>query len=229
MCYGAESGGEGWWKAVAKVRKKLQRKAKRDIVFIDQSAIKLNPQRGYGLAPAGQRAVVSGVKPEAYENRYDFMGAINSEKTLALDHMTPAWRQWYECKGWTKELVLNFIAGNLRRKMVSENLKSPIICIDKALSITPAQVKNRLRMSGYTDIGDVVVLPTASAKHISPLDNCLWKEWKGRIRRAKPSTNDSMVEEMLRSWEAITPEHLAHYYRHCALMRGADPYQEKSQ
>ena len=123
-----------------------------------------------------------------------------------------------------KDTVLGFIRSKVAPAIVEVGVKEPKVVVDKALRITAAEIREELKEGGVNDALPPLVMPRATAKYLSPLDNTLWHELKDRVRKRKPTTASGMAGIIREEWNAITPAHLHHYYHHCGLTRRSDPH-----
>ena len=108
-----------------------------------------------------------------------------------------------------------------------EGLKGVKVVVDKALRIKAAEVRAAMTAGGAEDVAPAVVLPTATAKFVSPLDNTLWHQLKSAVRRRETTTEEGIVRAIREEWNAISSDQLHNYYKHCALTRGDDLYKGK--
>ena len=76
---------EPYRESVIEMRKKCQNVAKKRLVFIDGSGMRVEPR---GLAPVGQTPKTTAEKAEKYEPRVDIMGAISFNSPLACETKT---------------------------------------------------------------------------------------------------------------------------------------------
>ena len=97
--------------------------------------------------------------------------------------------------------------------------------MDKGLAFKKEEVKEALQDGGATNLHDVWIFPTNTAKFVSPLDNTLWHGLKDRVRARKPETEDSTARIMKKEFMATLPTEIQNYYSHCCLTKRADPYQ----
>ena len=193
------------------------------LIFVDQSRINMNPGPNDGLSPSGEQTVVIGKRPKNWEPRFDFMGACTGRRLLALETRTPAERKAAGKKGWWKEDVIGFFRDTVAWAVLEADLHGVVIVIDKGLKITSGEVMAAMEEGGVDDVEEAVILPSSTAKYISPLDNTLWHDLKERIR-ARPLTSPAQALAALRAeWEATPLEHLRNYYHHCSLTRRTDP------
>src|ERR1700733_14295146 len=77
---------------------------------------------------------------------------------------------------------------------------------------------------GCQDMQTIYLMPTNSAKRLSPLDNGLFHQWKEACRRKGPIKKRNIVQIMADCWNAITRAKIQKCYQHCGLMSHRDPY-----
>jgi hypothetical protein len=189
-------GSEEYRNSVITFRKKCQRVAKNSLVFIDGSGIRSEPRQLTGLAPSGQTPRTTTNKSEKYEPRVDIMGAISFNGPLACETKTSSQRKAIPnprkrkmgVKGYTKDMVKKFLRNQLAPEIEAMETKEVIVCMDKGLSFKEEEVKEEIRLGGAKNLKDVWILPTNTAKFVSPLDNTLWHSLKERVRARKPKT-----------------------------------------
>ena len=203
---------------VIEFRRKAQRVAIKKIVFVDQTNVNESYRRGYGLAPKGKKAKVSSRTASRYTPRVDVMGACVGDRVLDLDVLTPQQRRAAGVKGYTKERVLSWFRQTLARQVRALPFKDIVVVVDKALSIRPEDIKQAMADGQCHNVAQAWVMETGIAKHCSPLDNAIWREWKDRIRAAGPVSESALSRIIQREWYAMPSDHVTNYYRKCALM-----------
>lgn len=67
------------------------------------------------------------------------------------------------------------------------------LCIDQAKIHHYKQMLEAFHSNGAQNIKDIKYLPVQSAKRLSPLDNCLFHEWKERVRQHEPLTAKNIL------------------------------------
>ena len=152
--------------------------------------MRAEPRPRKGLAAPGRTARVKASKPQSYEPRVDFVGAISVDGPLAAMTMTSSERKEAKIKGIRKPQMKRFLRENLAPWLED----GAIVVLDKGLNLKPSEVKEELKEGGAGDVKDVWILPTGTAKHISPLDNCLWHDLKEEVRKRSPDDEDETAE-----------------------------------
>ena len=71
--------------------------------------------------------------------------------------------------------------------------------MDKGLAFKKEEAKAALELGGTRK--EVWILPTNSAKYVSPLDNNLWHSLKERVRARKPRTDRNCTNSERRVYD----------------------------
>jgi hypothetical protein len=224
-------GTEEYQESVITFRKKCQNIPKQGLVFIDGSGLRSEPRRLTGLAPVGKTPKTTTKKAEKYEPRVDIMGAICFNKPLACETKTSKQRKAIPnprkrkigVKGYTKNMVCDFLRNELAPKIKELNVKNVVVCMDKGLSFKEEEARQQLLDGGAQNVKKVWILPTNVAKYVSPLDNTLWHSLKERVRARKPKSEAQTARIIKEEFMAISQMDIKNYYRNCKLTRGSDP------
>ena len=89
-------------------------------------------------------------------------------------------------------MVKDFLRKKLAPKIKDMRVKKVIICLDKGLNFKREEVKEELRLGGADNVGDAWILPTNTAKRVSPLDNTLLHS----------QTTSPCKEPKIRNWDS---------------------------
>ncbi|CAF1450299.1 unnamed protein product [Rotaria sordida] len=160
-----------YWNNIAKFRRFLQRIGNNRLVFIDEMAIYsiMIPRRTL-VAPEHEPVIIV-EKPSAYAERYDFIGAINGSQAIACMILSPTDRKNRHIEGITKEILNEWIVNTLAPAINRLSVNNVYLIYDKSRVHNKADMIQALKTGKCKSIIDVCYMPTASAKHISPLDN----------------------------------------------------------
>ena len=176
-------------------------------------------------------AKTEATKPEKYEPRVDMWGAITYSGPLTCETLTSQQRKKIiNPKGHKRGVkVYKTLGKKISQDQTSSKNQTieetPILCMDKGLAFKKEEVEEAIRDGGATNLHDVWIFPTNTAKFVSPLDNSLWHGLKDRVRARKPETEDSTARIMKREFMATQPTEIKNHYRHCGLIVSSDPYQ----
>jgi len=139
---------------------------------------------------------------------------------LAAITTTPEERKQEGIKGFRKKQVNEFFRDELAPAL-SDIEQKMIIVMDKGLRFKSEEVKREIKAGG-ADVEDVWILPTSTAKLVSPLDNCIWHDVKEEVRKQHPKTADETAETMKDVFMALSPKKLKRHFHHCALTTSSD-------
>ena len=81
-----------------KIRRKLQRINKHDLIFMDETNVKESISHRGGLSPAGALAPLEVSNSSRYCPRYDVMASVCLDGPLAMRVFTPEERSWMKRK-----------------------------------------------------------------------------------------------------------------------------------
>ena len=98
--------------------------------------------------------------------------------------------------------------------------------MDKGLAFKEEEVKEEFKLAGINKVKDVWILPTNTAKYVSPLDNNLWHSLKERVRARKPRSEDGTARIVEEEFMNISSTDIQNYFKNCKLTRGADPSED---
>jgi hypothetical protein len=199
---------------------------KSKLVFIDQTGINLAARALYGLAPKGKKSYVKSAKPVKYSERYDVMGVINGDGVLAQDILSPEQRKRAGVRGYTKHIILQWMQRTLSKIINQTGQIGVVIVLDKGLAIKSEEVKAAVEAGGCDRVAEVWIMPTGIAKHVNPLDNSLWHQYKNCVREAAPTSHITMMKALKSCWKNISAASVTNYYHKCALFRHQDIYKD---
>jgi hypothetical protein len=205
---------------VQKFRRKIQRLHKNKVVFLDQTGIELGATPRYGLAVSGHEAKIAMEPDVYYRKRVDIMAVISYQKPLSLEISPPSKRSKEGRKGYRKVDVLNFIRKQVAKDLVKLEQSDMTFVIDRGLRVREHEVMEALAQGNCRCVKQVLIIPKAAGKHVSPLDNCTWHQLKEGIRSKTPNTERATIKAIKSTWQSITVDTIHSYYRHCALTQG---------
>ncbi|CAF3491093.1 unnamed protein product [Rotaria sp. Silwood2] len=181
--------------AIAKLRRKLQRVSINEVIFIDETHVKIDEvPRKTLVAPA-----------------------IVGNRVLPPIIFTPEDRRTRNVKGINSDLFIEFIE-NVLCPSITELDPCPMYLVsDKSNIHNASKIEQAFRNVGYTGLTEVLILPTQAAKRVSPLHNTLFHEWKERIRKHSLLAEETLSTTMINEWYNTNEENIKHHYDHCAI------------
>lgn len=115
--------------------------------------------------------------------------------------------------------MLDFLRKKVAKDAMEIDNRGVNVVIDKALRIWPDEAMEALEKGGARSVEQVLVIPSAAGKHVSPLDNCLWANWKKTVRSKQPQTVPAICRAMVSAWKGIKKGEIWNSYRHCGLTK----------
>ena len=91
-------------------------------------------------------------------------------------------------------MVKKFLRKKLAPRIKEMKVEGVVVCMDKGLSFKEEEAKEELWAGGAQNVKEVCILPTSTAKYVSPLDNTLWHSVKQRVRARKPKSETELPE-----------------------------------
>lgn len=212
--------------AIAKVRRKLQRVPKKNILFMDETHFKLNECARKTLVVPGESECIVVHDSTSYAGRYDMICFISGEEVFPPMIYSPKDREELGVKGITGDMLNSFIEDYLARAIAAKDRYPLYLLCDKSTIHNIEKMKEAFQNGLCFEIVDISFLPTQAAKRLSPLDNSLFADWKNRCRDHHPITPENIKQIMSDEWERTAKEKIKAYYKHCALARRRNPYHD---
>ncbi len=205
---------------IATVRRKLQRIGKQHVLFLDETHKREGDVQEYTLVLPGEPPYIETASTSAYAKRFDMIACCSGTTTLPPIIYSPDERR----KGITREMLHDYIRDLLAQSAGALDVYPLILLVDKATIHSEAEMLQEFHGNACQDLVEVIRIPTASAKRLSPLDNSLFNVWRQRVLADGPLTLRNIKQRMSAAWESITAADIQAQYRHCGLMRGDDVY-----
>lgn len=202
------------------VRRKLRRTRRDKIIFVDETYIKENIYPLTTLVTQGDLGKVKVKKPSTFAQRLDIIAGITVDGPLPLKSFTPQQRKKKGSKGITKSMFLDYVSGVLAPAASAMDLEDATLVLDRSKIHNVADIEAVLDNEGCDNIKHILMLPKETAKHVSPLDNALFHEFKEDVRKevkGKIVSLDTLKSHARRVWERFSPKQITAHYRHCRL------------
>jgi len=204
---------------IAQMRRKLQRIGKQHVLFLDETHKREGDVDNHTIVLPGAPPYIETSSTSSYARRFDMIACCSGEKVLPPVIYAPTERD----KGVTREMLLEYIRNLLAQAAGALDVYPLILLVDKAPIHTEAEMQE-FHDWGCQELVEVIRIPSASAKRLSPLDNSLFNVWRQRVLQDGPLTLRNIKQRMSAAWESITKADIQAQYRHCGLMRGSDVY-----
>jgi hypothetical protein len=205
---------------IAKVRRKLQRIGTNHILFLDETHKREGDVDNYTIVLPGESSYIETSSTSSYARRFDMIACCSGTTVLPPIIYSPAERD----KGVTQAMLLEYIRNLLAQSAGSLDVYPLLLLVDKAPIHTEQEMMREFHDWGCQELTEVIRIPTASAKRLSPLDNSLFNIWRQRVLKDGPLTLKNIKTRMSAAWESIDKADIQAQYRHCGLMRNQDVY-----
>lgn len=193
------------------------------VLFLDETAVKLNEAPMSTLVVPGESAYVIVADNTSYAARYDMIVCCSGDHVMPPMIITPADRAAEGVSGLTREILRRYIRDVLGQAVAVID-KYPITLFMDRASIHSTDLLQEFWDVGCQDLAKIQLLPTHSAKRMSPLDNALFHDWKEAIRKRSPITKGNIEQLMADEWNNIPKEKIQAQYRHCGLTTAKAAY-----
>lgn len=203
-------------------RKAAQALSPYRLVFVDGTGIRQRARPIHGLAAPDCQAYITADRPEAFQPRMDMLAAVGYAGPLAATVITAEQRREAGVRGVTKDRVKQFLREDLAPSLSGRGDYKWVISMDKGLNFKVAEVKTELKQGGVKHVQDVWLLPTGTAKFLSPLDNTLFHTVKGVFRSDKLAQSTGAPKKFRDSFMGLDRREVQACYHHCGLIDGDD-------
>lgn len=205
---------------IAQVRRKLQRIGTQHILFLDETHKREGDVQNYTIVLPGESPYIETSATSSYARRFDRIACISGRTTLPPIIDSPSER----ARGVTSAMLLEHIRNLLAQATGALDVYPLLLVLDKSTIHSEQKMLQEFHDWGCQELTQVIKIPTASAKRLSPLDNSLFNLWRQRLLDGPPLTLESIKRRMSAAWETITQADIQAQYRHCGLLRHQDVY-----
>jgi hypothetical protein len=190
------------------------------ILFLDETHKREGDCDKYTIVLPGEPSYIETSSTSAYSIRYDMIACCSGTTALPPIIYSPKERP----KGVNTSMLLEYIRNLLAQAAGALDVYPLLLVLDKATIHSEQKMKQEFHDWGCQELVEVIKMPSASAKRLSPLDNALFNLWRQRVLDGLPLTKDNIKLRMSNAWNSITAEDIQLQYRNCGLMRGQDVY-----
>jgi hypothetical protein len=205
---------------IATVRRKIQRIGKQHVLFLDETHKREGDVDSYTIVLPGEPPYIETSSTSSYAKRFDMIACVSGTTTLPPIIYAPNERE----RGVTRRMLHDYIHDLLGQAAGALEVYPLILLVDKATIHSEAELLQEFHDNACQDLTEVIRIPTASAKRLSPLDNSLFNVWRQRCLAGGPLTLCNIKQRMSDAWASITQADIQAQYRNCGLMRGDDVY-----
>ena len=205
---------------IAEVRRKVQRIGTRHILFLDETHKREGDVQNYSIVLPGEPPYIESSSTSAYATRYDMIACCSGNQLLPPKIFEPKERG----KGITAALLQEYVRDLLAQAAGALDTYPLLLVLDRSPIHSEPQLLQEFHDWGCQDLTEIIKLPPASAKRLSPLDNALFNVWRQRVLARGPLTRTNIRRRMSDAWNSITKNDIRVQYRNCGLMRHQDVY-----
>lgn len=205
---------------IAKIRRKLQRIGSNRILVLDETHKRDGDVDNYTILLTGEPPYIETSATDSYAARYDMIACCTSNEVLPPMIYSPSERD----KGVTAELLLSYIRNLLAQAAGALDRYPLYLLLDRSTIHNEAKMMQEFHDWGCQDLVEIIKMPTAAAKRLSPLDNSLFNIWRQFVLADGPLNKHNIRRRMSDGWNRITSKLILPQYKKCGLMRHADPY-----
>lgn len=216
--------GSSLCRSISGLRRKVQKIGKDHILFLDETALRLNEAPKRTIVLPGETAYVIVEDTTAYAKRYDMIACCTGNEVLPPIIYTPSERAEAGVKGINEKMLITYVQTILAQSCGALDRYPLILVLDKASIHNKEKLLEAFHDNGCQELVDVWKMPTQAAKRMSPLDNSLFHDWKERIRKRAPITSHNIQQLMADEWNNIPSRLLRSHYKHCGLTGKRDTY-----
>jgi hypothetical protein len=117
---------------IADMRRKLQKIATARILFLDETALRLNAAPNHTLVLPGEQPFIETTDASSYAARYDMIAVCTGVETLLPKVFTPAERKGAEVRGVNSAMLQQFIDDTLAQAVEGLDRYPLTLVLDKA-------------------------------------------------------------------------------------------------
>jgi transposase len=205
---------------IATVRRKFQRIGTRRILVLDETHRRMGDVTDRTIVLPGEPSTIETSATSHYAPRYDMIACCTSKEVLPPMIYSPKERG----KGVDTDMLLQYVRNLLAQSAGALDRYPLFLLLDKATIHNEAKIIETFHDWGCQELVEIIKMPTAAAKRLSPLDNSLFNVWRQRVLHGPPLTQSNIKQRMSDAWNSITGRDLLPQYRHCGLMRHQDVY-----
>ncbi|MDR3549225.1 MAG: hypothetical protein P4M11_13350 [Candidatus Pacebacteria bacterium] len=198
---------------IADTRRKLRALPDGHVLFLDETAMRVNEAPTSTIVLPGEQQFVLAENTTSYATRYDMIACCTSKETLPPIIYAPNERR----KGIDTEMLLAYIRDFLAQSAGALDRYPLTLVVDQSPIHNTERMLEAFHDWGCQELTEIVLMPSMSAKRLSPLDNALFHDWKERVRKHAPITSENIRRLMSDEWNNLPASLLAAHYRHCLL------------
>lgn len=205
---------------IATVRRKFQRIGSHRILVLDETHRRIGDVTDRTIVLPGEPSTIETSATTHYAPRYDMIACCTSREVLPPMIYAPTERG----RGVNTDMLLEYIRHLLAQAAGALDRYPLYLLLDKSTIHNEGKIIETFHDWGCQELVEIIKMPTAAAKRVSPLDNSLFNIWRQRVLAHGPLTRANIKQRMSDAWNSLTAKNLLPQYRHCGLMRRQNVY-----
>jgi DDE superfamily endonuclease len=205
---------------IAKIRRKLQRIGSAKVLFLDETHKREGDVDRYTIVLPGESPFIETSTTSQYATRYDMIACCSGKTTLPPIIYSSEDRE----RGITQEMLLDYIRNLLAQAAGALDVYPLYLVVDRASIHNTEKMLEVFHDWGCQELKDVMLMPPAAAKRLSPLDNSLFNIRRQKVLSGGPLRKANIVRKMSDAWNEITESDIDAQYKNCALKQRQDVY-----
>jgi transposase len=177
---------------IATVRRKFQRIGTRRILVLDETHRRIGDVTDRTIVLPGEPSTIETSATSHYAPRYDMIACCTSREVMPPMVYSPSERG----KGVDTDMLLQYIRNLLAQSAGALDRYPLFLLLDKSTIHNEAKIIETFHDWGCQELVEVIKMPTAAAKRLSPLDNSLFNVWRQRVLRGSPLTRSNIKQRM---------------------------------
>jgi hypothetical protein len=209
---------------IAKVRRKLQRISKEKILFLDETHKREGDCESFTIVLPGEPPYLTTTATSNYAARYDMIACCSGTTTFPPIIYTPKDRKEEQSRGINQEMLLEYIRSLLGQAAGALDQYPLYLVLDRSGIHKEGKIIQEFHDWGCQEMKEIIIMPPAAAKRLSPLDNSLFSVWRRKVLAARPLSKQNIQARMSDAWNQLTRDDIEPQYRHCGLIGKRDVY-----
>jgi len=176
---------------IAKVRRRLQRIGIGHILFLDETLKREGDVDSYSIFLPGQPPLIESSSTSRYAARFDMIACCSGKSVLPPVIYSPKERQ----RGIDTAMLLSHIRDLLAQAAGALDQYPLLLVLDRASIHNEEKIMQEFHDWGCQELTQVIKMPPAAAKRLSPLDNSLFNRWRPACARGWPAYENEYQDE----------------------------------
>ena len=126
--------------------------------------------------------------------------------------------------GITQDMLLDYIRNLLAQAAGALDIYPLVLVVGSASIRNEGKIMETFHDWGCQVLTEVIKMPAAAAKRLSPLDNSLFNIWRQKVLSGGTLRKANIVRKMSDAWNQITASDIDAQYKNCGLKRRQDVY-----